>query len=133
MSFYFKWLNCPKSVTHNSKICVWNVYFDLMFIFFMFGRACRFLAQLCGYKGIEFSSPTLASAISNLTPAWTYILAVIFRSFFLNSDQQLHSSHIVPNFLIYNSIFKNKGFKSWMFPLEIPWSANWITKAFDNA
>ncbi|KAK7841399.1 wat1-related protein [Quercus suber] len=39
----------------------------------------RFLGQLCGYKGIEFSSPTLASAISNLTPAWTYILAVIFR------------------------------------------------------
>ncbi|XP_030931574.1 WAT1-related protein At5g40230-like [Quercus lobata] len=38
-----------------------------------------FLVQLCGYKGIEFSSPTLASAISNLTPAWTYILAVIFR------------------------------------------------------
>ncbi|XP_050271316.1 WAT1-related protein At5g40230-like isoform X2 [Quercus robur] len=38
-----------------------------------------FLAQLCGYKGIEYSSPTLASAISNLSPAFTYILAVIFR------------------------------------------------------
>ncbi|KAL4653529.1 hypothetical protein ACB092_01G310300 [Castanea dentata] len=38
-----------------------------------------FIAQLCGYKGIEYSSPTLASAISNLSPAFTYILAVIFR------------------------------------------------------
>ena len=52
----------------------------------MFGRACRFLAQLCAYKGIEYSSPTLASAIGNLTPALTYILAVIFRSYLLNSD-----------------------------------------------
>ncbi|GMY13441.1 WAT1-related protein At5g40240-like [Fagus crenata] len=38
-----------------------------------------FSAQLCGYKGIEYSSPTLASAMSNLTPAFTFILAVILR------------------------------------------------------
>lgn len=37
------------------------------------------LGQLLGYKGIEFSSPTLASAISNLTPGFTFILAIIFR------------------------------------------------------
>ncbi|KAF3965967.1 hypothetical protein CMV_009900 [Castanea mollissima] len=40
-----------------------------------------FSGQLCSYKGIEYSSPTLASAISNLTPAFTFILAVIFRNF----------------------------------------------------
>lgn len=34
------------------------------------------------YKGIEYSSPTLASAISNLSPAFTFVLAVIFRFFF---------------------------------------------------
>ena len=45
----------------------------------MFGPEGRFLAQICGYKGIEYSSPTLASAISNLTPAFTFILAIIFR------------------------------------------------------
>jgi ABC-type siderophore export system fused ATPase/permease subunit len=45
----------------------------------MFGLEGRFLAQICGYKGIEYSSPTLASAISNLTPAFTFILAIIFR------------------------------------------------------
>ncbi|XVF14136.1 hypothetical protein REPUB_Repub09cG0031400 [Reevesia pubescens] len=38
-----------------------------------------FLAQICAYKGIEYSSPTLASAISNLYPAFTFILAVLFR------------------------------------------------------
>ncbi|XP_019433719.1 PREDICTED: WAT1-related protein At5g40240-like isoform X3 [Lupinus angustifolius] len=38
-----------------------------------------FSAQLCGYKGIEYSSPSLASAVSNLLPAFIFILAVFFR------------------------------------------------------
>ncbi|RID54129.1 hypothetical protein BRARA_G01473 [Brassica rapa] len=38
-----------------------------------------FMAVLAGCKGIEYSSPTVSSAISNLTPAFTFILAVIFR------------------------------------------------------
>ncbi|KAK4603753.1 hypothetical protein RGQ29_012312 [Quercus rubra] len=49
------------------------VLFPLAFVF------RGFSGQLCNYKGIEFSSATLASAISNLTPAFTFILAVIFR------------------------------------------------------
>ncbi|KAK3016548.1 hypothetical protein RJ639_006595 [Escallonia herrerae] len=36
-------------------------------------------SQLCGYKGIEYSSPTLASAISNLAPAFTFVLAIFCR------------------------------------------------------
>ncbi|KVI02512.1 hypothetical protein Ccrd_019203 [Cynara cardunculus var. scolymus] len=36
-------------------------------------------SQVMGYTGIIYSSPTLASAISNLVPAFTFILAVIFR------------------------------------------------------
>ncbi|XP_057982834.1 WAT1-related protein At3g28050-like [Malania oleifera] len=36
-------------------------------------------SQIMGYKGINYSSPTLASAISNLTPAFTFILAILFR------------------------------------------------------
>ncbi|XP_021299366.1 WAT1-related protein At3g28050-like [Herrania umbratica] len=35
-------------------------------------------SQIMGYTGITYSSPTLASAISNLTPAFTFILAIIF-------------------------------------------------------
>ncbi|GLU02034.1 hypothetical protein SLE2022_193070 [Rubroshorea leprosula] len=38
-----------------------------------------FLFLICGYQGIQYSSPTLASAMSNLTPAFTFILAIIFR------------------------------------------------------
>ncbi|XVF58112.1 hypothetical protein PTKIN_Ptkin07bG0036800 [Pterospermum kingtungense] len=37
-----------------------------------------FSAQICQYKGIDYSSPTLASAVGNLQPAFTFILAVIF-------------------------------------------------------
>ncbi|XP_021912323.1 WAT1-related protein At3g28050-like [Carica papaya] len=36
-------------------------------------------SQILGFTGINYSSPTLASAISNLTPAFTFILAVLFR------------------------------------------------------
>ncbi|KAL4653533.1 hypothetical protein ACB092_01G310600 [Castanea dentata] len=51
---------------------------SLLYRIFLLG-VIGFLAQLCSYKGIEYSSPTLASAISNLVPAFTFILAVIFR------------------------------------------------------
>ncbi|KAK8586907.1 hypothetical protein V6N13_085923 [Hibiscus sabdariffa] len=52
--------------------------------FHLFSRICLlgligFSAQICSYKGIEYSSPTLASAVANLSPAFTFILAVIFR------------------------------------------------------
>ncbi|KAH1192496.1 WAT1-related protein [Glycine max] len=32
-------------------------------------------SQILGYAGIRYSSPTLSSAISNLTPAFTFVLA----------------------------------------------------------
>ncbi|KAK8710225.1 hypothetical protein V6N13_145560 [Hibiscus sabdariffa] len=52
--------------------------------FHLLSRICLlgligFLAQICSYKGIEYSSPTLASAVANLSPAFTFILAVFFR------------------------------------------------------
>ncbi|KAH7847121.1 hypothetical protein Vadar_022153 [Vaccinium darrowii] len=46
----------------------------------IFGLAILgFMSQLFGYKGIDISDPTLGSAISNLTPAFTFGLAIIFR------------------------------------------------------
>ncbi|KAM5581581.1 WAT1-related protein [Rosa sericea] len=36
-------------------------------------------SQIMGYTGINYSSPMLYSAISNLLPAFTFILAIIFR------------------------------------------------------
>lgn len=41
----------------------------------------RSSSQIMGYTGINYSSPALASAISNLTPAFTFIFAIIFRYF----------------------------------------------------
>ncbi|KAF3444688.1 hypothetical protein FNV43_RR14381 [Rhamnella rubrinervis] len=52
--------------------------FSLLYRFMLLGLI-GFLYNMFGYKGIEYSSPTLASALSNLTPAFTFILAVIFR------------------------------------------------------
>ncbi|KAK8587774.1 hypothetical protein V6N13_086748 [Hibiscus sabdariffa] len=37
------------------------------------------LAKICSAKGVELSSPTLLSALGNLIPAFTFILAVFFR------------------------------------------------------
>jgi drug/metabolite transporter (DMT)-like permease len=46
----------------------------------IFGLALLgFTSQMLGYKGIDISNPTLGSAISNLTPAFTFALAIIFR------------------------------------------------------
>ncbi|XP_074286684.1 WAT1-related protein At4g15540-like isoform X1 [Silene latifolia] len=46
-----------------------------LFLLSLIGAACL----LSGYKGIEYGSPTLASAMSNLIPAFTFILAILFR------------------------------------------------------
>lgn len=46
-----------------------------IFLFALIG----FLAQIAGTTGIEYSSPTLSSAMSNLTPAFTFLFAVLLR------------------------------------------------------
>lgn len=51
-----------------------------------FSQLCSFFllglvgccAQMIGYAGIKYSSPTLATAMLNLVPAFTFILAIIF-------------------------------------------------------
>jgi hypothetical protein len=42
----------------------------------------RSMYVITGGIGIEYSNPTLASAIGNIVPALTFILAVIFRFYF---------------------------------------------------
>ncbi|XVF44058.1 hypothetical protein PTKIN_Ptkin02bG0089900 [Pterospermum kingtungense] len=37
------------------------------------------VGQLCGYAGIQYSSPTMATAMLNLVPAFPFILATICR------------------------------------------------------
>ncbi|KAI4352703.1 hypothetical protein L6164_006927 [Bauhinia variegata] len=88
-------LNFYVFIAYSYPVCVLFLLLPVPLIFhrstglppFTFSLFCRifllasigFIAQLCGYKGIKYSSPTLASAIANLLPAYIFILAVIFR------------------------------------------------------
>ncbi|KAF5961726.1 hypothetical protein HYC85_002935 [Camellia sinensis] len=63
---------------------VFVVYYNalgtlILLPFFIFHRLRICLVQICGYTGINYSSPTLASAMGNLLPAFTFLLAIIFR------------------------------------------------------
>ncbi|KAI3503413.1 hypothetical protein L1887_31854 [Cichorium endivia] len=53
--------------------------FHILFRFFILGLLGMCLFQILLYIGIGYSSPTLASAIGNLTPGNTFLLAVAFR------------------------------------------------------
>ncbi|ESW27393.1 hypothetical protein PHAVU_003G198100 [Phaseolus vulgaris] len=46
--------------------------------FFLVGALCITVMQNCVFTAIDYSSPTLGSAMSNLSPAATFVLAVIF-------------------------------------------------------
>lgn len=62
------------------KLYTWGCFGDFLFLFFD-----RFFAQIFGYAGIQYSSPTLGTAMLNLVPGFTFILAIIFRSSLLSS------------------------------------------------
>ncbi|CAM8926786.1 unnamed protein product [Rhodiola kirilowii] len=55
------------------------ITFSLLGKFFILSLTGLTLAQNFMFTGIKYSSPTLSSAISNLDPALTFLLAVIFR------------------------------------------------------
>ncbi|KAL5127818.1 DExH-box ATP-dependent RNA helicase DExH15 chloroplastic [Glycine soja] len=53
----------------------------------MIGTSC----QIMYYVGVSYSSPTLASSIANLEPAFTFILAIIFRNRSVDTHIAPHS------------------------------------------
>lgn len=71
----------------------------------------RYFSQICGYVGIEYSSPTLSSVMSNLAPAFTFILAFFFRynlilarqfrSFFRNQQIYLYKRFLSTIYKMY--------------------------------
>ncbi|KAG9158473.1 hypothetical protein Leryth_013208 [Lithospermum erythrorhizon] len=68
----------PSPFFSNRSTVLPPMNFSIMIkIFFLGLIGCT--SQLMGYTGISFSSPTLASAMSNLVPAFTFILALLFR------------------------------------------------------
>ncbi|KAK4257101.1 hypothetical protein QN277_006733 [Acacia crassicarpa] len=52
---------------------------SLLCKFFLLSLVGITVMQNCVFTGINYSSPTLGSAMSNLIPAFTFVLAVIFR------------------------------------------------------
>ncbi|XAR50152.1 hypothetical protein NMG60_11004406 [Bertholletia excelsa] len=52
---------------------------SLLCKFFLLSLIGITVMQNCVFTGISYSSPTLGSAMSNLIPAFTFLLAVIFR------------------------------------------------------
>lgn len=53
----------------------------------------------CFYAGIDYSSPTLGAGMRNLIPAFTFLLAVIFRMETLNLRSRTSQVKIVATFL----------------------------------
>ncbi|KAI4336109.1 hypothetical protein L6164_014678 [Bauhinia variegata] len=53
--------------------------FSLLCKFFLLSLVGITVMQNCVFTGISYSSPTLGSAMSNVIPAFTFVLAVIFR------------------------------------------------------
>ncbi|XP_040374769.1 WAT1-related protein At3g28050 [Rosa chinensis] len=84
-------------VVYANALCTLLLLPDALFIFhrslpdhpppLTFSILCRFFllaflacsGQIFGYIGIDYSSPTLGTAMLNLIPAFTFILALIFR------------------------------------------------------
>ncbi|XP_059644152.1 WAT1-related protein At5g40240-like [Cornus florida] len=66
--------------------------FSLLCKFFLLSLIGITVMQNCVFTGVDYSSPTLASAMSNLIPAFTFLLAVIFRM--ENLDLRRSSSQI---------------------------------------
>ncbi|KAF9667836.1 hypothetical protein SADUNF_Sadunf15G0064700 [Salix dunnii] len=67
----------PSLIFHRAKRP--PVTFSLLCKFFLLSLVGITLMQNCVFAGVSYSSPTLASAMGQLIPAFTFSLAVIFR------------------------------------------------------
>ncbi|KAJ4729161.1 WAT1-related protein [Melia azedarach] len=68
----------PLPFIFRSRTPLPSMKFSLISRIFLLGLVGS-LSQIAGYQGIAYGSPTLASLISNLNPAFTFTLAIIFR------------------------------------------------------
>ncbi|XP_056169354.1 WAT1-related protein At1g01070-like [Syzygium oleosum] len=94
-------------------------------------------SQILGYAEISMSSPTLGSAISNLTPALTFILAILFRNEKVSLSRRSSQAKIIGTVMsisgasvitLYKGlpiIFNSKPSLS-LYPLEHSSNSNWV-------
>ncbi|KAF8039472.1 hypothetical protein BT93_B1871 [Corymbia citriodora subsp. variegata] len=70
-------LPCPFIISRRSGSSPPVTFSVLRKIFLL--AVAGFAAQMCGYFGIDYSSPLLGMAMMNLIPAFTFVLAIILR------------------------------------------------------
>ncbi|XP_062106801.1 WAT1-related protein At4g15540-like [Humulus lupulus] len=68
----------------------WSVLYKV-FLLSLIG----YVARVCSYKGLEYSSPALNSSVSTLGPAFTFILAVVFRMEFVDLERTPTQAKII--------------------------------------
>lgn len=85
-------LPCPFFVRRSSNNQALN--FSIVVKLFLLSLI-GYLSQIFGYIGIKYSSPTLSSVMSNLAPAFTFILAFFFRMEKLNLRSYTSQAKIV--------------------------------------
>ncbi|KAL7256831.1 hypothetical protein ACSBR1_010716 [Camellia fascicularis] len=69
----------PLFIFHRHRTQQPPLSFSLLCRFSLLGLLGTCLLQICLFTGINYSSPTLAAALGNLFPAFTFLLAVLFR------------------------------------------------------
>jgi len=102
LSIFYSWKLCENVVKKNVDEHVMGKVNKLQILILTFVIGGRVIAQLCGYKGLNYTSPTLASALSNLIPAFTFILAIIFRCISLSHQTAKIS---LPSFKLLQLVF----------------------------
>ncbi|XP_074309834.1 WAT1-related protein At3g28050-like isoform X4 [Silene latifolia] len=70
----------PAAFFFHRKIPVPPIGFSMIFRMFLLGCGCAGYSVLT-YLGIHYSSPTLASAMNNLSPALTFLMGILFSYF----------------------------------------------------
>ncbi|KAK4367475.1 hypothetical protein RND71_011267 [Anisodus tanguticus] len=64
---------------HRCRSNMAPITLSILWRFFLLGLLGICLLQAMAFTGIKYSSPTLAAALGNLMPGFTFLLAIIFR------------------------------------------------------
>ncbi|XP_016470813.1 WAT1-related protein At5g40240 isoform X1 [Nicotiana tabacum] len=71
----------PFLIFHRCRSNMALITLSILWRFFLLGLLGICLLQVLAYTGIKYSSPTLAAALGNLLPGFTFLLAIIFSLF----------------------------------------------------
>ncbi|CAN4082480.1 unnamed protein product [Withania somnifera] len=69
----------PFFIFHRCRSNMAPITLSILWRFFLLGLLGICLVQALAFTGIKYSSPTLAAALGNLMPGFTFLLAIIFR------------------------------------------------------